>query len=59
MDEMTGMERAEVTTTESAGEHHRGRWGVIAAIAAAVVGSVVAARRVRSARHSREPMTIA
>ena len=59
MDETTGMERTEVTTAESADVHHRGRWGIVAAIAAAVVGSVVAARRVRTARHSREPMTIA
>jgi hypothetical protein len=60
MDETTGTERSEVMIVESPEEHHaRGRWGIAAAIAAAVVGTVFAARRVRTARHSQTPMTIA
>lgn len=60
MDETTSMQSSDVVVEEGREEHHsRGRWAIIAGIAAAVIGSVFATRRVRSARSSRTPMTIA
>lgn len=60
MDEMSEMQRADQGMAEGS-EHHRSRgwWGVVAAVAAAVIGSVFAMRRMRSTQGGRTPMTMA
>ncbi len=58
MDEMSEMDRSETMPEEGQEHRSRGRWGMVAAIAAAVIG-MFAARRVRSARQHRTPITIA
>ena len=60
MEEMTGMEPIEVVVAESEEAHRsRGRWGIVAAVVAAVAGGVYGVMKVRARRHSHVPMTMA